>query len=61
MKSDNNIEVILLSKPSVTNSYQKELVKWLTTTVQPAIAIQHATTKKLFLRILKDTPAILMS
>ena len=27
MKNDNNIEVILLSKPSVTNSYQKELVK----------------------------------
>ncbi len=38
METNNNIEVILLSKFSLTNSRQNEIVKWLATTVQSAIA-----------------------
>jgi hypothetical protein len=61
MENNNNIEVILLSKPSITNAYQAELLKWLTTIVQSVIAKQHETTKKSFLKILRDTPGIFLS
>jgi hypothetical protein len=61
MDNNNNLEVILFSKYSPTDSRRKELVNWLTTTVQSAIGKQHELTKKLFLSLLKDTPAIYMS
>lgn len=61
MKYHNNIEVVLLSNYSASDSSRKELVKWLTATLQPVIDKQHESIKKIFLRILKDTPAIYLS
>lgn len=61
MKHYNNVEVIFLSNHSTTDSSQKELVKWLTTTLQSVLDKQQASIKKMFLRILKDTPAIYLS
>ena len=61
MKNYNQVEVILFSKYSLTNLRQKELARWLGTTAQSAIVRQREKAKKLFLRALKDTPAIYMS
>ena len=61
MKHYNQTEVILFSKYSFNDLRQKELVKWLGTTAQSAIQQQHVVTKRLFLKTLKDTPAIYMS
>jgi len=61
MKNYNQIEVILFSKYSLSNLRQKELVTWLGTTLQPAIGRQQAKAKKIFLKIIKDTPAIYLS
>ena len=61
MKNDNKVEVILFSKYSFGDFAQKELVRWLGTTLQPVIWQQDDTTKKLFLETLKDTPAIYLS
>ena len=61
MKNNNAVEVILFSKYSLTDLRRKELVKWLGTTLQSAIMQQHDITRKLFLRTLKDSPAIYMS
>ena len=61
MKNYNQVEVILFSKYSFKDPNYKELVKWLGTTVQPAIGRQLQTAKKIFLTTLKDTPAIYMS
>lgn len=61
MKNYNQIEIILFSKYSLKNLSQKELARWLGTTAQYTIGRQHEIAKKIFLRILKDTPAIYMS
>ena len=61
MENNNNIEVIFFSKYALKDSRRKELAKWLTTTIQTAIRKQHQRTKKMYLEILKDTPAIFMS
>ena len=61
MKNNNQIEVILFSKYSIADFRQKELLRWLETTAQPAIDRQIEQAKKLFLKTLKDTPAIYMS
>jgi hypothetical protein len=61
MKNYNQVEVILFSKYSPTNIHQKELVRWLGTTAQTVIGDQQARTKKIFLRKLKDSPAIYLS
>lgn len=61
MKNINKVEVILFSKYSLGNPRQKELVRWLGTTLQSAIARQENLSRKLFLRTLKDSPAIYMS
>ena len=61
MKNYNQVEVILFSKYSLGDLRQKELVRWLGTTAQSAIVRQHEKAKKLFLKTLKDTPAIYMS
>ncbi len=61
MKNYNQVEVILFSKYSPSDLRQKELVRWLGTAAQSAILRQHEKAKKIFLRILKDTPAIYMS
>lgn len=61
MENNNNLEVILFSKYSPADSHRKELVNCLTTTVQSAIGKQQERTKKLFLEILKGTPAIYLS
>ncbi len=61
MKKYNQVEVILFSKYYFKNVEQKELVKWLGTTVQLAIVCQEDRVKKLFLGTLKNTPAIYLS
>ena len=61
MKHYNQVEIILFSKYSLADFRQKELVRWLGTIAQSAIVRQHEKAKKLFLRTLKDTPAIYMS
>ncbi len=61
MKNHNQVEVILFSKYSATDFRQKELVRWLGTTAQSTIGRQQESTKKLFLKTLRETPAIYMS
>jgi hypothetical protein len=61
MKNTNKVEVILFSKYSFASARQKELVRWMGTTLQSAIRRQQDTTSKLFLRTLKDGPPIYMS
>ena len=61
MKNDNIVEVVLFSKYSSGNSSEKELLRWLGTTLQPVIWQQNETTKKILLETLKDTPAIYLS
>jgi hypothetical protein len=61
MKNYNQIEVILFTKYSFNDPNRRELIKWLGTTAQSAISQQQVIVKKLFLRLLKDTPAIYMS
>ena len=61
MKYNNQVEVILFSKYSFKDMRQKELVRWLGTAAQSEIGRQLQKTKKVFLKTLKDTPAIYMS
>ena len=61
MKSDKKVEVILFSKYSFTDSRQKELVRWVGTTLQSAIAQQEEMINKLFLTKLRNTPKIYLS
>ena len=61
MKKYNQVEVILFAQYSINNQQQKDLVRWLGTTAQSAIAHQNEKTKKLILRSLKNTPAIYLS
>ena len=61
MKNINKVEVILFSKYSLGDARQKELVRWLGTILQTAIVRQQDISRKLFLRTLKDSPAIYMS
>jgi hypothetical protein len=61
MKNYNQVEVILFSKYSLLDLHHKQLVRWLGTIAQPAIERQNEKARKLFLRTLKDTPAIYMS
>ena len=61
MKNNNQVEVILFSKYSFNDLRQKELVRWLGTAAQSEIRRQLQRTKKVFLKTLKDTPAIYLS
>jgi len=61
MKNCNLVEVIIFSKRSLNDVHQKELVRWLGRTAQTEIGLQNQKAKKVFLSILKDTPAIYMS
>jgi len=61
MKNENITEWLILSKSSTRNFSREESVKWLATTLQHVIRKQHTATKKLFLKTLKDTPAIYLS
>ena len=61
MENNNDLEVILFSKYSRTDLRRKELVNWLATTLQSTLRGQHERTKKIFLRVLKDTSAIYLS
>ena len=61
MKNYNQVEIILFSKYSLGSLRQKELAIWLGTTAQHAISRQHEMARKIFLKILKNTPAIYMS
>ena len=61
MKDNNQVEVILFSKYSFGDPHQRELVRWLGREAQPAIMHQNETAKKIFLKTLKDSPAIYLS
>lgn len=61
MKNNNKIEVILFSRYFPSNLHQRELVKWLGTTLQPAIREQLERTQKLFLHTLKHSEPIYLS
>ena len=61
MKNYNQVEIILFDRYSCRNTRQRELVRWLGTTLQYAIERQQSVAKRMFLRKLKDTPAIYMS
>jgi len=61
MRNYNQLEVILFSGYSFRNQTQKELVKWLATIAQAAMDYQQQKAKKIFLKTLKDSPAIHMS
>jgi len=57
MKS-NLLEIILFSEH---NSKKNALVEWLANVIQPLIMAQEVSTKKVFLKTMKDVPAIYMS
>jgi hypothetical protein len=61
MKNNNKIEVILFSRYFPSDVQQRELVKWLGTTLQPAIKEQHEKTQKVFLNTLKHSEPIYLS
>ena len=61
MKNNNNLEVILFSKFPLKDPHEKELLKWLTTTMQSVIRKQLESTWNRFLWILEDTEPICMS
>ena len=61
MKNYNQIEIILFSKYSFKDLRQRQLAKWLGTSAQTAIHCQQKLAKKMFLRALRDSPAIYMS
>jgi hypothetical protein len=48
MKSDKKVAVILFSKYSFANSRQKELVRWVGTTLQSEIMQQQDTLRNYF-------------
>jgi hypothetical protein len=61
MKNGKTVAVILFSKYSFADPRQRELVRWVGTTLQSALAQQQDTTQKLFLKKLRETPAIYLS
>ena len=61
MKNYNQVEVILFPKYSLGDLRQKQLARWVGTTAQSAIGRQDEKAKKLFLRSLRETPAIYLS
>ena len=61
MENSRQVEVIFFSKYSLTNLRQKQQVRWLGTIAQSAIEVQNEKAKKLFLKALKNTPAIYLS
>ena len=61
MKNYNQVEIILFDTYSCKNTRQRELVRWLGTTLQYAIERQQSVAKRIFLGKLKDTPAIYLS
>jgi hypothetical protein len=61
MENNNKVQVILFSKYSFMDLRQKELVKWLGTTLQSSIEKQQKNAKKFVLINLRDTPPIYMS
>jgi len=61
MKNNNNLELILFSKFPLRDPRQKELLKWLTTTMQSVIIKQREWTWNRFFWILEDTEPICMS
>jgi hypothetical protein len=61
MASNKNVEVIVLSNHTPGYRSEKELLRWFTSIVQPAIDRQQAKTKKKYLTNWKYTPAIYLS
>lgn len=61
MKNYNKVEIILFSRYSFKDVRQRQLVRWLGTTIQDAIVVQQGQAKKILLRTLKGTPEIHLS
>jgi hypothetical protein len=61
MKNDNKPEVILFSKYPLESFAQTELVSWLFNTLPQLMSQQEDAAEKLFLKTLKDMPAIYLS
>jgi hypothetical protein len=61
MKNYNQLEVLLFVKYSFKDHQQKELIKWLGTSLQSSIGKQQELTKKLVLKNLRNTPPIYLS
>lgn len=61
MKKYNQVEVILFTQYLFRDINQKELIKWLGTTVQSVIGRQETRVKKMYPTSLKNTPPIYLS
>ena|GEM_PF-6618944 len=61
MKSGGNLEVVLLSDKSLSERRRQEILEWFRTTLQSAVDKQETNMKKVFVKILSDTPAIFLS
>jgi len=61
MENGSNLEVILISDKALTPWRRQEILEWFRTTLQSVIDKQHRNIKKVFVGILADTPAILLS
>jgi hypothetical protein len=61
MENNNKVQVLLFSKYSFMDRRQKELIRWLGTTLQSSIGKQQKNTKKFILRNLRETPPIYLS
>lgn len=61
MENNKKVQVILFAKYSFMDLRQKELIRWLGTTLQSSIGKQQKIAKKIVLRNLRDTPPIYMS
>lgn len=61
MKNNKKVEVVLFIKYSFADPRQKELVRWLGTTLQSVIVGQQLEARRLFLSRLIDTPPIYLS
>lgn len=61
MKNYNQLEVLLFAKYSFKDSQQKQLIKWLGTTLQSSIGKQQELAGKLVIKNLRNTPPIYLS
>ena len=61
MDHNNNIEVLLFSQTALSRSDQKELMEWLTGTLQSRISQLQSRTKTMVLTVWKNSPAIYLS
>jgi hypothetical protein len=61
MENNGNTEVILFSRYSLTDPRKQEILHWLATSVQDVLVEQQEYAKKVFPKLLSNTPAIYLS